>query len=86
MTCVVKCNTYPPPRRCSPSHAATLDRFDRPLTVNDPAGATDFSWSYPADGRPAMVSCLDGNHTDLTYDALGRLTGSDTDAAGCAPR
>jgi RHS repeat-associated protein len=61
------------------AYSATLDAFDRPTSVNDPANATDFAWSYRADGQLAASTQPNGNATDLAYDALGRLTGSDTD-------
>jgi RHS repeat-associated protein len=65
----------------SGSYGATLDAFDRPTAVNDPVNASDFTWTYRADGQPLMAGAPNGNWTEHTYDALGRLTGKDTDTS-----
>ena len=64
----------------------TLDAFDRPTAVNDPVMASDFTWTYRADGLPSAFGQPNGNATDLSYDKLGRLTGSDDDTAGGTDR
>lgn len=64
------------------TYGTTLDRFDRPTSVNDPANATDFGWSYRADGLPSTASAPNGNTTAFAYDRLGRLTSKDTAAGG----
>ena len=63
------------------AYSATLDTFDRPTAVNDPANATDFTWTYRADGQPLMTGQPNGNWTEHFYDAIGRLTGKDTDTS-----
>jgi RHS repeat-associated protein len=68
------------------SYGVTLDKFDRPTAVNDPVMASDFTWTYGADGQPSVFGQPNGNATDLTYDKLGRLTGSDDDTAGGTDR
>lgn len=62
------------------SYSATLDKFDRPTAVNDPANATDFSWTYRADGQPATMAQPNGNTTTYVYDALARPTSKDSTA------
>jgi RHS repeat-associated protein len=64
------------------SYSATLDRFDRALSFNDPANATDFTWTYRADALPASASAPNGNVTTFTYDRLGRLVSKDTSSGG----
>ena len=68
------------------SYGVTLDAFDRPTAVNDPVMASDFTWTYRADGLPSAFGQPNGNATDLSYDKLGRLTGSDDDTAGGTDR
>ena len=68
------------------SYSATLDRFDRTLAVNDPLNASDFIWTYRADGQPATFGQPNGNTTAFAYDAVGRLVSKDTTAAGPTTR
>ena len=62
------------------SYTASLDKFDRATAVNDPVNASDFTWSYRADGQPASFGQPNGNTTAYAYDATGRLVSKDTTA------
>ncbi len=68
------------------SYGVTLDKFDRATALDDPVMASDFTWTYRADGQPSVFGQPNGNATDLTYDALGHLTGSDDDTSGGTDR
>ena len=76
--------TLAAPTRADPtgSYGFTLDKFDRATAVNDPVMAGDFTWAYRADGLPSVFGQPNGNATDLAYDKLGHLTGSDADTSG----
>jgi RHS repeat-associated protein len=68
------------------SYGATLDAFDRATAVNDPVNASDFTWTYRADGQPASFGQPNGNTTAYAYDATGRLISKDTTATAPTDR
>jgi RHS repeat-associated protein len=67
----------------SGAYAVTLDAFDRPTSLDDPAFASgSYTWTYRSDGRPSSFGQPNGNATASAYDALGRPTSQDTTAGG----
>lgn len=63
------------------TYLVTIDRFDRPTSVDGPFTAA-FTTAYRADGQPASIVAPNGNTTNFAYDTLGRETGRSTAAVG----
>jgi RHS repeat-associated protein len=71
----------------SGSYGATLDKFDRQISLTDPIhSSSTFDWFYRADGQPASMSAPNGNVTAFTYDAAGSLASKVTTGTGGASR
>ena len=68
----------------SGSYAATLDAFDRQLSLDEPAdaGASNLAWSYGTGGQVLSAAAPNGNTTAFVHDKVGHLTSKDTTAAG----
>jgi RHS repeat-associated protein len=60
------------------SYAATLDAFDRAVSLTDPASASGWTFSYRADGQLGSSTAGNSNTTTQTYDATGRLLDRNT--------
>ena len=54
------------------SYTATLDAFDRPVAMTDPASASGWAWTYLAAGQAEVATAGNGNTTTSTHDATGR--------------
>ncbi len=70
----------------SGSYSATLDAFDRQVTLTDPVhGSTSFDWTYRADGQPSSISAPNGNTTTYGYDDAGMVSAKVTANSGGTP-
>ncbi len=65
---------------------ATLDAFDRQVSLTDPIHGTAFTWTYRADGQPATMSAPNGNTTTYGYDDAGAATSKTTTGTGGTAR
>jgi RHS repeat-associated protein len=71
----------------SGTYAATLDAFDRQISLTDPIhGSSPFTWTYRADGQLATVAAPNGNSTAFGYDAAGTMTSKNTTGTGGVSR
>jgi RHS repeat-associated protein len=68
------------------TYQVTLDKFDRTTIVNDPVNASNFTWTYGANGQPLTFGQPNGNTTTFAYDDLGRLTSKDAESGGGTDR
>jgi RHS repeat-associated protein len=67
----------------SGAYSATLDKFDRQVALTDPIhGASQFTWTFRADGQLASHSAPNGNTTTSGYDDAGTLATKTTAAGG----
>jgi YD repeat-containing protein len=57
----------------SGAYAATLDKFDRQVSLTDPIhGSSPFTWLYRADGQLATMAAPNANSTAFGYDTAAR--------------
>ncbi len=71
----------------SGAYAATLDKFDRQVSLTDPIhGSSPFTWSYRADGQLATMAAANANSTAFGYDTAGKLTSKNTTGTGGVSR